>query len=452
MPNTDVNEACADFEKSFENSPNRPDRERAIRLMRVLFVSSAYPGDMERSVYGMYLRMRMFLDAVNDLVNELDILFYVDPKDDISEAAASELRKNLFAIWGIRADVFLCRKKTLQGQPSFWNQYMAPCLSFRKQPSYSEIHGPDQLAAFEACLERDPAAVFIHRLYNICPVLATKKTLPPVLLDLDDVEHVKFFRSIGQPPFWYGKLLYYLQLPALILGERRAIRLAAKTFVCSTRDREYLSRVWRLPRVTVVANGIEVPALDDFEGESKALLFIGSYTYEPNIAAAEFLIRNIWPIVKEAVPDSSLVIAGNKPERIPSFTRSDPRLTFSGFVRDLRELYRRTRVVCCPILVGGGTRVKIIEAAAYGKAIISTTVGAEGLDFRNGSEIILSDDPAGFARACVELLNDPSRCRALGRAARAEAARLYDRRQIKDQIKNSILDGFEYRLAVNKNI
>jgi glycosyltransferase involved in cell wall biosynthesis len=421
--------------------------------MRILFVSRAYPGDIEKSVYGMYLRMRMFLHAMSDLVDELDILFYVDLEDDTSEAGASKLQHNLFEKWGIRAHVSLCRKRTSEGPASsFWNHYIAPCLSLRKQPAYSETDGPAQVAAFEACLERDPAAVFVHHLHNICPVLATKETLPPVFLDLDDIEHVKFFRSIGQPPFWYGKFLYYLQLPALILGERRATRLAAKTFVCSNRDRDYLSRVWRLPRVTVVPNGVEVPILDDFEGESKALLFVGSYTYAPNIAAAEFLIRKIWPIVKEAVPDSSLVIAGNKPERIPSLTRSDPRLIFAGFVRDLRELYRRTRVVCCPILVGGGTRIKIIEAAAYRKAIVSTSIGAEGLDFQNGSEIILREDPAGFARACIELLGDPSRCRALGEAAGAKAARLYDKRQIKERIKSELLLGFEGRLAVNKNV
>jgi glycosyltransferase involved in cell wall biosynthesis len=92
-------------------------------------------------------------------------------------------------------------------------------------------------------------------------------------------------------------------------------------------------------------------------------------------------------------------IAGNKPERIPSFASHPPGVEFTGFVEDLGQLYQRVGIVCCSILSGGGTRLKILEAAAYGKAIVSTTVGAEGLELRDSIEIVIRAGVPAFARA-----------------------------------------------------
>jgi glycosyltransferase involved in cell wall biosynthesis len=165
---------------------------------------------------------------------------------------------------------------------------------------------------------------------------------------------------------------------------------------------------------------------------------LATYAYAPNITAADFLIRDVWPLVRADCPDAQLIIAGNKPERIPSFASHPAGVEFTGFVHDLAPLYRRVRIVCCPILSGGGTRLKILEAAAYGKAIVSTTVGAEGLDLQDGRELILRDGGLAFARACVELLRDPTRCEMLGVAARETVSRSYDRKQIVARIKDEI--------------
>ena len=91
-------------------------------------------------------------------------------------------------------------------------------------------------------------------------------------------------------------------------------------------------------------------------------------------------------------------------------------------------------MVCCPLSNGGGTRLKLIEAAAYGKAIVSTSVGAEGLSFSDGAEILIRDDDIGIAEACVRLLNDDGLCARLGEAARTKAKSLYDRPVIRDRI------------------
>jgi glycosyltransferase involved in cell wall biosynthesis len=270
------------------------------------------------------------------------------------------------------------------------------------------------------------------------PALLTRRPLPPIYLDLDDIEHVKMLRQLRQPPFWPGKYLYYLQVPALVSGERRAIKLARKSFVCSDVDRNYLATRWRLPGVVTLPNAVRIPTEYGTEPGSRSLLLVATYAYAPNIIAAEFLVKDVWPLVREACPDARLVVAGNKPERIPSFERNPTGVEFTGFVPDLELLYRSAAIVCCPVLSGGGTRIKILEAAAYGKAVVSTLVGAEGLEFRDGVEIILRDGARAFANGCIELLGDLSRREDLGRAAREVVALRYDRRRIVAVLKDEI--------------
>ena len=116
-------------------------------------------------------------------------------------------------------------------------------------------------------------------------------------------------------------------------------------------------------------------------------------------------------------------------------------MSFPGFVDDLLPWYRRARVVCCPIHHGGGTRVKIIEAAANAKAIVSTRVGAEGLEFTDGSEIILRDDPGEIAAECIRLLGDPRAAATLGAAALRKARSIYEKSAVVDQLAGHLRHG-----------
>lgn len=413
-------------------------REWLARVNSVLFVSRQFPHDIARSVHGVYLRMRLFLDALVDLAETVEMLFYVEPEIDASPAAMRRAQEDLLRAWGIRARVTLCQVASPVAPLSFWNYYVKPATSLFAQSAYVGTSGASQVAAFEAALDGRPDLVFAHRLDAMCPALLTRRVVPPMFLDLDDIEHVRWIREIRQPPFWRAKRLQYLQLPALIGGERRAVGLTRKAFVCSDLDRRYLARWWRLTQVVTIPNAVAIPESYGTDPESKALLFLATYAYAPNIAAADFLITKVWPLVREACPEARLIIAGNRPERIPSFASHPAGVEFTGFVENLDGLYRRVRIVSCPVLWGGGTRLKILEAAAHGKAVVSTRIGAEGLDLRDGQELVLRDGARAFATVCIELWKDPPRCEALGRAARQAVARQYDRRQIVARIKDEI--------------
>lgn len=414
-------------------------------MRRILYVSRQFPQDIAKSVHGVYIRMRLFLDAIVELADDIEMLFYVEPGVEATPAAMRRVEHDLLAAWGIHAKVTLCPVAVPSTPRSFWNHYVRPATSIFAQELYAGTSGAPQIAAFETALEGCPDLVFVHRLDAMCPVLLTRRELPPVFMDIDDIEHVKVIRQIRQPPFWLGKPLYYLQVPALISGERRAVKLTRKSFVCSDLDQRYLAKWWQLSQVATISNAVALPTEYGVKQQSKTLLFLATYAYAPNIMAAEFLIRDVWPLIRKACPEARLIIAGNKPERIPSFASHPPGVEFTGFVEDLGQLYQRVGIVCCSILSGGGTRLKILEAAAYGKAIVSTTVGAEGLELRDGVEIVIRAGAAAFATACVELLGDPARCGALGVAAREVVARRYDRQQIVTRIKEEI--GNRGRLA-----
>jgi glycosyltransferase involved in cell wall biosynthesis len=271
----------------------------------------------------------------------------------------------------------------------------------------------------------------------MCPMLLTRRRLPPIYLDLDDVEHRVFLRDISQPPAWLTKRLLYLQWPALLWGERRAIKTSRKSFVCSELDARYLKRKWRLPNVGVIPNSIRIPRAQPLTREP-VLLFLGMYGYTPNAVAADYLVKSIWPLVRAACSRATLIVAGARPELIPASAQAHPGVEYTGYVADLDELYRRARVVCCPIQSGGGTRIKVIEAAAYGKPIVSTRMGAEGLEFQDAYEIVIRDEPEGFASACVKLFDDDALCTRLGNAARAKASAEYDRQSVIGRIQREI--------------
>ncbi|KAM3092816.1 glycosyltransferase [Phormidesmis sp. 146-12] len=400
--------------------------------MRVLFISNSFYPNYK--TVGIYNRMLMFVEALNE-VTHLDMLFYVSSEVDISPLATAQVESTLRRSWHSGLTLFLCARSTPPVSLPKWKLQKAGILNFFEQPEMIPASGSKQVKAFEECLDLKPDAIFIHRLNSMSPALLTQRSLPPIFFDLDDIEHRKLLRSIRQPPRNLLTNLYYSQVPALLWGECQAVRKASSTFVCSEQDQNYLTQQWRLPGVTTIPNAVSIPPPQPITPEP-TLLFIGTYSYMPNINAANFLIERVWPNIHRKTPEARLIIAGMEPQNIRSYDRGVPGVEFTGFVDDLTALYQRVRVVCCPIFSGGGTRVKMIEAAAYGKPIVAAGIGAEGLQMQSGREYLQCDSPEKFAEACLELLKNDRLCEQLGTAARETAIRLYDRTNIVNQIRH----------------
>ncbi|MEC4817337.1 MAG: glycosyltransferase family 4 protein [Scytonema sp. PMC 1069.18] len=402
--------------------------------MRILFISIHFPSDISKSTLGIYKRMSMFIDAIKK-IGQVDMLFFVPPETDLSPEAIAQTERAFSQHWETPINLFLCPKDEDDSSLSKLRKQWDGIFSFYKQSDF--LISPLQMQAIEQCLSRKPDAIFVHRLSSMSALMQVQQALPPIFLDLDDIEHISFMRQIRQPPTRLVTQLYYLQVPARLYGELQAIRLARRTFVCSEGDRRYLTQQWGLPGVVAVPNAITIPAPQVITSEP-TLLLLGGYNYYPNINAANFLIEKVWIQIHKALPNARLIIAGPYPENIRSYNKGVPGVELTGFVDNLDELYQRSRVVCCPILSGGGTRVKMVEAAAYGKPIVATRIGAEGLDMRDGKEFLMRDRPEAFAQACVELLRNYDLCDRLGTAAREAAIQYYDRNNIVQQIQQQI--------------
>jgi glycosyltransferase involved in cell wall biosynthesis len=408
--------------------------------VRTLFLTEFYPFDARTEVFGVFKRMRMLLDAVRAF-GELDVLFFAPLGVDPSPAAARRLERELEAVWGLRLNVFIRAQepagpRPLHGRLPLWVRCIwHGAVTYDSELSLNTSHRPS-LDAVAQCLDRRPDMILAFRLGTMAPLLRLGRKLPPIFFDLDDVEHIKAVRTARKIQHLLPRLATYAAVPILWWSEYRAMALARRTFVSSARFTRFPRRAYRV----VVPNAVSIPPSEPLPSEM-TLLFLGSYIYGPNVDAAEYLIREIWPRVKESEPAARLLIAGPWPDRIPSQASPPPGVEFVGFVDDLEALYRGTRVVCCGVQVGAGTRIKILEAAAHGKPIVSTTVGAEGIDLRDGVEILLRDDPGSFAAACLQVLADAALGERLGSAARAVVRQRYERDLIIGDIRKAVTSG-----------
>jgi sugar transferase (PEP-CTERM/EpsH1 system associated) len=149
-----------------------------------------------------------------------------------------------------------------------------------------------------------------------------------------------------------------------------------------------------------------------------SIVFTGSMDWMPNEDGMTFFVEDVLPLVKRAVPEATLTIVGRNPTaRVRALAEGRSDITVTGTVPDVRPFLESASVVVVPLRIGGGTRIKIYEAMGMERAVVSTTIGAEGLDVVDGEHILLADDPQSFADAVIGLLHAPERAEQVGRQA-----------------------------------
>lgn len=180
-----------------------------------------------------------------------------------------------------------------------------------------------------------------------------------------------------------------------------------------------------IPHVPLVPDGVARPdpGVAPTESERPVVTYVGNFAYEPNVDAAQYFVRRVLPRIVREVPDIHVMLVGNAP---PAAVRAlaGRRVTVTGRVPDVGEYLRAARVVVCPLRIGGGVKVKMLEALAHGKAIVSTSVGTQGLGAGVRDALVEADEPAAMAAEITTLLRDPQRRHALEAAAGAHAATL----------------------------
>jgi glycosyltransferase involved in cell wall biosynthesis len=198
---------------------------------------------------------------------------------------------------------------------------------------------------------------------------------------------------------------------------------------------------------SIVPNGVDLTYFQPKESNSEtAIIYTGGMNMFANEDAVLFLLRDMWDEIKRAVPDVRFYIVGQDPtSEILDIAKRDSSIIVTGFVEDIRPYVARSAVYVVPIRVGGGTRLKVLDALAQGKAIVSTSVGCEGIQVTNGLDICIEDDSHRFIQQTVSLLRNEDRRRELGRAARKLAEDCYSWAGIGD-----VLDGVYREVGGNE--
>jgi glycosyltransferase involved in cell wall biosynthesis len=261
------------------------------------------------------------------------------------------------------------------------------------------------------------------------------------------VEHQLLGQRADTAPAGLKRMLLRGQAAKLKNYERAAVRRSARVLACSRNDAAQLAQLAPRTPISVVPNGVDTdrcrPRLQQPALPSRQLVFVGQMGWFPNREGVQWFLDDIFPRILEQVPDAEFVVVG-KPERlrIPATLRDRVRLT--GFVPDLSTIVQDAAACVVPLCSGSGTRLKVLEAMAFGKAIVTTSIGAEGIELEPGRDAIFADDADDFARAVVDLLGNPEAAVRLGAAARTRAEVQYDWHGIEASLRDiysQALDG-----------
>jgi sugar transferase (PEP-CTERM/EpsH1 system associated) len=265
---------------------------------------------------------------------------------------------------------------------------------------------------------------------------------PLLVFDDHNAEYVlqqrAFETDVRQPRRWVGAAYSFVQWRRLRRYERRACEMADRVVAVSEADAEVLRRLSLGLDPAVVPNGVDMefyatpvaPLADESGPKEEDLVFTGKMDFRPNVDAVLWFAQEVFPLIRRESPETRFWVVGKNPHPRLAPLAGDPAVVLTGWVEDVRPYIAGAAVYIVPLRIGGGTRLKVLEAMAMGKAIVSTALGCEGFDLVPDQELVVADTPSEFAAAVLALLRDPERRALLGRAGRRFAGSRYDWRVI----------------------
>jgi glycosyltransferase involved in cell wall biosynthesis len=283
--------------------------------------------------------------------------------------------------------------------------------------------------ALRAALAKGPEVViaestFMARYLDLLPPGV------PRVVDTHNIDSITFRRYVASlrsgPRRWYAAAT----VRRLKTLEAATFAKATGVWVCSEEERELAQRSAPSGRVWLVPNGVDTSYFaptDQAPRASNSLLFFGRLDYFPNVDGLQYFVHEILPLIAGRRPGVTLDIVGAGTGReVRELAARHPSLRLVGRVPDLRALLDTAGVVVVPLRVGGGTRLKILEALAMARPVVSTSVGAEGLAVRGDQHLMLADTPQRFADAVISLLEHPEQAKRLGEQGRDLVCQHYD--------------------------
>ena len=261
------------------------------------------------------------------------------------------------------------------------------------------------------------------------------KTRVPKLLVEQTIEYLGYesFAKNIKPPFnFFLRPFLNLDIAKIKKWERHYWKTCDLLVTMSEEDKKLIaSDIGRQENIEVVANGVDI---DFFKTQTKSakisqptVLFVGTFKWLPNVEAAQFLVSQVWPLVRKEIPAAKLWIVGNAPTpEVLNFANAENHIEVTGGIPDIRDAYNNSHVLCAPVFSGKGTRYKILEAMATATPIVATSTAVEGLNIDDGRQALIADEAPSMAAAVIKLLNSPQLQKKLATNGQSFVEKNYD--------------------------
>jgi glycosyltransferase involved in cell wall biosynthesis len=376
----------------------------------VIYPYSAYPLN-----HGGKIRGHQILEA---LAGSHEItLIALGNKEDAAAAKewplAKKFRHSIIVDPDLREDLTPEAARLRNAQPNPWIG----------RPSWMSRRDLPQMWNALAKLSLDEFEVIHARNLHMVPYALTPHKNQPLVCDLDDIASILALRGIRSQklPWWSRwRAQSYLDFYQMRHYERTYLKRFNSVWVCSERDKEVLGSWIGESRVAVVPNVMDIEplkAVREAKRSEPVVILVGNFAMEPNADGARFFCEQVWPAVIKQVPNARLWLVGREPGPALLARNGKNGINVFGSVPDVKPYLAQAAVAVAPLLVGAGTRVKILEAFASGVPVVATTVGAEGIDATEGKNILIADQPEALAKCCTNLLQDPELNRRIREAA-----------------------------------
>lgn len=250
-----------------------------------------------------------------------------------------------------------------------------------------------------------------------------------------ELQRRNFLTDLRQPRRWVAAAYSAEQVRRLHKFERWVCQQADWVTAVSQPDKVHLEKLTQgQTAITVIPNSLDVQQfqLEEAEAIPSDIVFSGKMDYRPNVDAVLWFVAEVWPQIRRERPSTTFTIVGQKPHARLERLRDEPGITLTGWVERVEPYLAGAKVFILPFRVGSGTRLKLIEAMAAGRALVSTAVGAEGFPVEHNRELLLEDDAVEMGTAVLHLLTHPEERQRLGRAAQ-QFAQQYDWRVVVPQ-------------------
>jgi len=410
--------------------------------MKSLFIAPMSP---DRAGNGLAMRSGVFFEALHRL-GEVEVL--VLPVFGPA-AAGSALCRELGI--GTHAIELSGRAETHFALLSALPDPAARLEAFRRygKPSASAWLSRTVLAEIGGFAARGRfGLVHVERAY-LLPALGALPAGPLVCVDLDE-DDARTLRRIGGLHAARGEGDRAAWLDAEAAAHERLVAEwlpgADLSFIATEAEAEIMAARHGV-RPEIAPNAVAIPARAAREPDGTNLLLVGGFGYYPNLDAALWLMEAVFPRIRRVRGDATLTLVGRNPPRRLLELATQPGVELLDAVDDLAPLYARAAIALVPIRAGGGSRIKLLEAAAHGVPIVSTSAGAENTGFRDGVDIAIADTPDAFAEACLDILARPGEA-----ARRASAAhRIVASRHSREAMISRLETRFRGALAQREN-